>query len=49
MEYANVEMNLFRQKIIDYYGSATELFPMATAEVIRVEQMSDIEVIQIIL
>ncbi len=49
MEYANVEMNLFRQKIIDYYGSAISLFSMPPADVIRVEQMSDIEVIQIIL
>lgn len=48
MEYANVEINLFCQKFIDYYGSATSLFSMATADVIRVEQMSDIEVIQII-
>jgi hypothetical protein len=46
MEYTDKEIDLIRQKLIDYYGSATVLFPMATAGVIRVEQMSDDEILK---
>lgn len=34
-----------REKLIDYYGSATAVSPMAAADLIRVETMSDEEII----
>ena len=46
MEYTRMEIEKLRKKLLDYYGSATPFFPMATADVIRVEQMSDEKVIE---
>lgn len=46
MEYTEREIKQIREKLIDYYGSATPFFPIATADVIRVEQMSDEKVIE---
>ena len=46
MDYTDSEINRIREKLIDYYGSATPFFPMASADVIRVEQMRDDEIIE---
>lgn len=46
MEYTEREIKQIREKLIDYYGSATPFFPIATADVIRIEQMTDEEVIK---
>ena len=45
MDYADREINWIREKLIDYYGSATPFFPIANADVVRVEQMTDEEII----
>ncbi len=34
-----------RNQLIDYYGSATSFFPIAMGDVVRVEMMSDEEII----
>ena len=41
-----MEIEKLRKKLLDYYGSATPFFPMATADVVRFEQMSDNEVVE---
>ena len=41
-----MEIEKLRKKLLDYYGSATPFLPMATADVVRVEQMSDNEVVE---
>lgn len=41
-----IDIKKLRKKLLDYYGSAMPFFPVATAEVIRVEQMSDEEIIE---
>lgn len=46
MEYMSNEIENLRKKLIDYYGSATPFFPIATADVIRIEQMTDKEIIE---
>ena len=46
MEYTEREIKRIREKLIDYHGSAAPFFPIASADVIRVEQMSDEKVIE---
>lgn len=46
MEYTEREIKRIREKLIDYYGSATPFFSIASADVIRIEQMTDDEVIE---
>ena len=46
MEYTEREIKQIRERLIDYYGSATPFFSIASADVIRVEQMSDEKVIE---
>ena len=46
MDYTDSEINRIREKLIDYYGSATPFFPMASADVICVEQMRDDEIVK---
>lgn len=46
MEYTDLEIKRLRKKLIDYYGSATPFYPMATADVIRIEQMTDKEIVK---
>ena len=46
MIYTEREIKRIREKLIDYYGSAAPFFPIASADVIRVEQMSDEKVIE---
>ena len=46
MEYTEREIKRIREKLIDYYGSATPFFPIATADVIRIEQMTDEEIVK---
>ena len=46
MDYTERDIKRLREKIIDYYGSATSFFPMATADVIRIEQMTDEEIVK---
>lgn len=45
-EYTPQEIKELREKLIDYYGSATPLFGMAMADVIKVENMDDEEVVK---
>ena len=45
MEYTKKEIEILRKKLIGYYGSAAPFFGAAMADVIRVEQMSDVEVV----
>ena len=42
----NNGVDYLREKLIDYYGSATPFFPVAYADVVRIEQMSDDEIIE---
>ena len=42
----NNDVDHLRKKLIDYYGSATPFFPVAHAAVVRIEQMSDNEIIE---
>ena len=46
MDYTEREIKQIREKLIDYYGSATQFFPMANADIIRIERMSDEEIIK---
>lgn len=46
MDYTQRKIKRIREKLIDYYGSATPFFPMATADVIRIEQMTDEEIVK---
>lgn len=46
MEYTEREVKQIRERLIDYYGSAIPFFSIASADVIRVEQMSDEKVIE---
>ena len=46
MDYTEREINRIREKLSDYYGSATPFFPMATADVVRIERMTENEVIE---
>ena len=46
MTQQSLEIELLREKLLDYYGSAMHIFPMAIADVARVEQMSDEEIIE---
>ena len=46
MEYTEREIKQIRERLIDYYGSATPFFPMATADVIRIERMTDDEIVK---
>ena len=45
-DYTSQEIKQLRKKILDYYGSASPFFPLATADVARVENMSDDEIIR---
>ena len=45
MDYTDREINRIREKLIDYYGSATPFISMANADVIRIERLSDEEVL----
>ena len=42
----NNDVDYLREILIDYYGSATPFFPVADADVVRIEQMSDDEIIE---
>lgn len=42
----HVRMEMLRQKVIDYYGSASHMFPVAMADVDRVSQMDEDELIE---
>lgn len=42
----NNGVNYLREKLIDYYGSVTPFFSVANAEVVRIEHMSDDEIIE---
>ena len=46
MEYTSNEIETLREKLIDYYGSATPFFQIATADVVCIEQMSDDKIIE---
>lgn len=46
MDYTERDIKRLRKKLIDYYGSAMPFFPIATADVIRIEQMTDEEIIK---
>ena len=46
MGYTEREIDMLRQKLIDYYSSASPFFGVAMADVIRVEQMSDSEIVE---
>ena len=46
MDYTEREIERLREQLIDYYGSAAPFFPIASADVIRVEQMTDEEIIE---
>lgn len=45
-DYTPQEIKKIRQKVIDYYGSATPFFASATADLVRVESMSDDEIVE---
>lgn len=45
-EYTEKEIKELREKLIDYYGSASPFFGMAMADVIRVENMDNEEIIE---
>ena len=40
------DISSLREELEDYYGSASPIFPMAIADVDRVSQMSDEEVLE---
>jgi hypothetical protein len=42
----NNGVDYLREKLIDYYGSATPFFAVAHADVVRIEHMSDDEIIE---
>ena len=44
--YTKQEIEQLRRQIIDYYGSAAPVFGIAMADVIRVQGMSDEEVLR---
>ena len=46
MDYTEKDIKRLREKLINYYGSATPFFPMAFAGVVSVEQMSDAEIVE---
>ena len=46
MDYTEIDIKRLRKKLLDYYGSATPFFPMATADVIRIERMTDDEIVK---
>lgn len=45
-EYTPQEIKKIREKVIDYYGSASPFFGAAMADVIKVENMDDEEIIE---
>ena len=46
MDYTDREINRIREKLIDYYGSATPFFSIASADIICVEQMRNEEIVK---
>ena len=46
MDYTERDIKRLREKLIDYYGSAMPFVPMATADVIRIERMTDDEIVK---
>ena len=45
-EYSSYEIEKLRKKLIDYFGSATPFFAAAMADVAKVEDMDDDEIIE---
>ena len=43
----NIDFERLRQDLIDYFGSAMELFPVAVMDVIRVESATYDELLEI--
>ena len=44
----DIDFDLLRNDLIDYFGSATAIYHVATMDVINVETASDIELLNII-
>lgn len=44
--YTQKEIEDLREKLRDYYGSASGLFPLAMADLVRLESMNDEEIIK---
>ena len=42
----NNDIDKLKEKLIDYYGTASSLFLAANVEIIRIEQMSDAEILK---
>ena len=47
MEEMNINIERLRQDLIDYFGSATPIYPMAIMDVIEVERASYDKLIEI--
>lgn len=45
-QYSSYEIEKLRKKLLDYYGSATPFFAAAMADVAKVEDMDDDEIIE---
>ena len=45
-DYTPQEIKRIRQKVIDYYGSASPFFTLAMADLARVESMDDDEIVE---
>lgn len=49
MDYYDIDFDKLRRDLMNYYGTATSVFPMAYMDVINVENASDEELIRIAL
>ena len=49
MDYDNIDFEELRRDLMDYFGTATPMFPMAFMDVIDVENASESKLIQIAL
>ena len=46
-QYVEIDVEALRKDLVDYFGSATPMYPIALADVVRVEQATPQELINI--